>query len=133
MARLGGDEFAVLLSELRTTEEGAATARRILAAFAETPVTVNGLPADVSTGIGIAVVTDPATSPDELINRADIALYQAKRAGRGRWQVYNGSYGSLAVSQQPLPEQGPGAGNRPTAFATSGAAPDAPSTAPGTA
>ena len=133
VARLGGDEFAVLLSELRTTEEGAATARRILAAFAETPVTVNGLPADVSTGIGIAVVTDPATSPDELINRADIALYQAKRAGRGRWQVYEGSYGSLAVSQQPLPEQGPGAGKRPTAFATSGAAPDAPSTASGTA
>ena len=133
VARLGGDEFAVLLSELRTTDEGAATARRILAAFEESPVTVNGLAADVSTGIGIAVVTDPATSPDELINRADIALYQAKRAGRGRWQVYEGSYGSLTVSQQPIPEQGQGAGTRPTAFATAGATTDAAPTPSGTA
>ncbi len=132
VARLGGDEFAVLLSELRTTDEGAATARRILAAFEDSPVTVNGLPADVSTGIGIAVVTDPATSPDELINRADIALYQAKRAGRGRWQVYEGSYGSLTVSQQPLPEQTPGKGPRATALATTGSAPDTAQTASAT-
>ena len=120
VARLGGDEFAVLLSELRTNDEGAATARRILAAFDETPVTVNGLPADVSTGIGIAVVTDPATSPDELINRADIALYQAKRAGRGRWQVFEGSYGSSTVTQQPLHEQAHG---RPGATSTAAAPP----------
>ncbi len=102
VARLGGDEFGVLLSELRTIDEGAATARRILAAFEDTPVMAGGVPADVSTGIGIAVVTDPATSPDELINRADIALYQAKRAGRGRWQVYEGATGSAAVDQPPL-------------------------------
>ncbi len=125
VARLGGDEFAVLLSELRTPDEGAATARRILAAFEETPVTVNGLPADVSTGIGIAVVADPATSPDELINRADTALYQAKRAGRGRWQVYEGSYGSLAASQQPLQDQTVGASSGPSVFATTGLAADA--------
>ena len=111
VARLGGDEFAVLLSELRTTDEGAATARRILAAFEDSPVTVNGTPADVSTGIGIAVVTDPNTSPDELINRADIALYQAKRAGRGRWQVYEGGHGSLAVDQQSLLPPTAGAGD----------------------
>ncbi len=123
VARLGGDEFAVLLSELRTTDEGAATARRILAAFEQTPVTVNGLPADVSTGIGIAVVTDPATSPDELINRADIALYQAKRAGRGRWQVFEGSYGSLTVTQQPLDGQAHGRAGAPTASGGT-AAPD---------
>lgn len=102
VARLGGDEFAVLLSELRTIDEGAATARRILAAFEDTPVMAGGAPADVSTGIGIAVVTDPNTSPDELINRADIALYQAKRAGRGRWQVYEGATGSAAVNQPSL-------------------------------
>ena len=102
VARLGGDEFAVLLSELRTIDEGAATARRILAAFEDSPVMAGGVPADVSTGIGIAVVTDSTTSPDELINRADIALYQAKRAGRGRWQVYEGATGSAAVDQPPL-------------------------------
>ncbi len=136
VARLGGDEFAVLLSELRTLDEGAATARRILAAFEETPVTVNELPADVSTGIGIAVVTDPATSPDELINRADIALYQAKRAGRGRWQVYEGGHGSLDVDQPPL-HPGVGVGSTsggpdggPSGADVAPAAPDASPRAP---
>jgi diguanylate cyclase (GGDEF)-like protein/PAS domain S-box-containing protein len=121
VARLGGDEFAVLLSELRTVDEGAATARRILAAFEDTPVMAGGEPADVSTGIGIAVVTDPATSPDELINRADIALYQAKRAGRGRWQVYDGATGTASVDQPPL--------DLPTTPPTTPAA--APASAPG--
>lgn len=102
VARLGGDEFAVLLSDLRSVEEGPATARRILAAFTDSPVMVGGHAAGVSTGIGIAVVTEPTTSPDELINRADIALYQAKRAGRGRWQVYAGSSGTASVDQPTL-------------------------------
>lgn len=118
VARLGGDEFAVLLSDLRTVDEGAATAKRILAAFEETPVTMAGEPADVSTGIGIAVVTDPAMSADELINRADIALYQAKRAGRGRWQIHEGARGSLTVDQPVLSETGATTTTFGTTFAT---------------
>ena len=101
VARLGGDEFAVLLAELRDVGEAEATARRILVALGD-QLEVNGLPAGVSTGIGIAVTRSGAITPDELVNRSDIALYQAKRAGRGRWQVYEGPNGTAATSQPTL-------------------------------
>ena len=101
VARLGGDEFAVLLTEIRDVGEAAATARRILEAL-EDQLEVDGVPAEVSTGIGIAVTRSGAITPDELVNRSDIALYQAKRAGRGRWQVYEGPNGTAATSQSTL-------------------------------
>ena len=101
VARLGGDEFAVLLTEIRDVGEAAATARRILEAL-EDQLEVDGVPAEVSTGIGIAVTRSGAMTPDELVNRSDIALYQAKRAGRGRWQVYEGPNGTAATSQSTL-------------------------------
>ena len=135
VARLGGDEFAVLLSELRTVEEGAATARRILAAFEDAPVMVANKPADVSTGIGIAVVTEPTMSPDELINRADVALYQAKRAGRGRWQVHEGAQGALNVDQPTLADgaqPAPSLAGSGASFTPGGAGPAGAPT-PGTA
>ena len=93
VARLGGDEFAVLLAEIRDVSEASATARRILDSL-ERPISINGDIASISTGVGIAIATDATTDADELINRADIALYQAKRVGRGRWQVFEGASGS---------------------------------------
>ncbi len=101
VARLGGDEFAVLLSELRNEGEAIATARRILDSV-EAAFFVDGRSAAMSTGVGIAVTTSGDMSPDELINRADIALYQAKRSGRGRWQVFDGANGSASTSQGTL-------------------------------
>lgn len=94
VARLGGDEFAVLLAEVRDPSEAAATARRILESL-EKPLTTGDVRADISTGIGIAVTRSGAVTADELINRADIALYQAKRTGRGRWQIHEGPNGSI--------------------------------------
>ena len=101
VARLGGDEFAVLLAEIKDVGEAAATARRILEAL-DDRLLVNDEPAGVSTGIGIAVTRSGTMTPDELVNRADIALYQAKRAGRGRWQVYEGPNGTAVTSQPTL-------------------------------
>ncbi len=102
VARLGGDEFAVLLAELRHVSEGSASARRILDALEE-PIIIDGQVASISTGVGIAVTASGLMTPDELINQADIALYQAKRSGRGRWQVFQGDNGSRATIQGSLP------------------------------
>jgi diguanylate cyclase (GGDEF)-like protein/PAS domain S-box-containing protein len=118
VARLGGDEFAVLLVELRNEGEATATARRILEAL-EVPIVVAGSTAEISTGVGIAVTTSGTITPDELINRADVALYQAKRSGRGRWQVYEGANGSATTAQAtlltvPSAESVPAAQARPT-------------------
>ncbi len=104
VARLGGDEFAVLLAEIRDPGEASATARRILASL-EQPILANGQTASISTGVGIAIASNADTDPDELINRADIALYQAKRVGRGRWQVFEGPSGTL-VSTTALADDG---------------------------
>ncbi len=101
VARLGGDEFAVLLGELRNESEAAASARRILEAL-EAPIEINGTLATISSGVGIAVTTSGQMTPDELIHQADIALYQAKRTGRGRWQIFQGDNGSIAVAQGAL-------------------------------
>jgi diguanylate cyclase (GGDEF)-like protein/PAS domain S-box-containing protein len=101
VARLGGDEFAILLSELRQESEAASSARRILEALEE-PILVDAQVALISSGVGIAVTTSGDMTPDELINQADIALYQAKRTGRGRWQIFQGDNGSLSTAQGAL-------------------------------
>ncbi len=100
VARLGGDEFAVLLVELSNANEATVSAQRILDALSE-PFLVEGREAEVSTGIGIAVTSSAAVLPDELVRRADTALYQAKRSGRGRWQVFGG-IGSVPSPGEPV-------------------------------
>lgn len=92
LARLGGDEFAILLEDvegLTTIEE---VARRILAAL-QCPVQVGTLSLLASTSIGISFceLDAPGLVPDELIRRADIAMYQAKKDGRGVYRVYDES------------------------------------------
>ena len=93
VARLGGDEFAVLMPDLADVTEATATAQRIIGAL-EATMDIDGQSANISSGIGVAVTTSGAMTPDELVNQADIALYQAKRAGRGRWQVHAGGHGT---------------------------------------
>lgn len=81
-ARVGGDEFVVLLP--RTDSAGAlAFAERIRAATASARLTAqNGDTFTITTSIGVATVHDEDISRDELLARADSALYRAKRAGR---------------------------------------------------
>ncbi|MFW6868414.1 diguanylate cyclase domain-containing protein [Nocardioides sp. CPCC 206347] len=75
-ARLGGDEFAVFLPRGSGVE---AVEARILAAFAR-PFEVAGQPFDLHTSIGMARSRGASQDPDELLRRADEALYRAKRA-----------------------------------------------------
>lgn len=80
VARLGGDEFAILATRLATAEEAEAVAERVVAALAE-PVTIDGLPLDVSASIGIALYPDHGDDFATLLRNADIAMYEAKRRG----------------------------------------------------
>jgi diguanylate cyclase (GGDEF)-like protein len=81
IARLGGDEFAVLLPN---TPEPAAlmVAERVLAALGE-PFTVNGYSLQVGASIGISFSPQHGTGPSALLQRADVAMYHAKRTGSG--------------------------------------------------
>ena len=81
VARLGGDEFAVLLP---STGPDAAeqTARRLLAELGA-PVVLEGLLVDIGASVGVACGPRHGTALDELLQRADVAMYLAKESGSG--------------------------------------------------
>ncbi|MBN9673660.1 putative bifunctional diguanylate cyclase/phosphodiesterase [Roseibium aggregatum] len=93
VARIGGDEFLAVLPEPRGEVELEAAARRVLAGL-EKPVMVDRQAIRVSASIGLLLVDGRKASASEAINRADIALYEAKKAGRGQIAWYTDLVGA---------------------------------------
>ena len=87
-ARLGGDEFVVVCPRVTGQEELAAIAGRLLLALDRATVPALGPPLDVGVSIGIACSASGVRA-EELIRRADAAMYEAKRRGRHRWHAYD--------------------------------------------
>jgi diguanylate cyclase (GGDEF)-like protein len=85
-ARLGGDEFAILIEDKRDPQAVEQVAERIVRTLAD-PLMLDGNLVNTSVSIGIAT-TDDASDGGELLRQADLALYAAKGAGKGRWQRY---------------------------------------------
>ena len=79
LARVGGDEFTVLLRNVPDEAAARHVADRLHAALKD-PFEVEGAKADIGLSVGIALA-ESATSADELVDRADQALYEVKRAG----------------------------------------------------
>src|SRR3954466_12008900 len=79
LARLGGDEFAVVLPE---ADDAEAVARRIRRAL-EAGLTVDGIDVRIGASIGIAVFPEHGDDAETLLQRADVAMYQAKAARTG--------------------------------------------------
>jgi diguanylate cyclase (GGDEF)-like protein len=86
-ARFGGDEFAVLLYGVATATDAARVAERILRTLGE-PMPIAGRQLRVNASIGIALSTPGMPDPADLMRRADVAMYQAKRNGRGRLEIF---------------------------------------------
>jgi diguanylate cyclase (GGDEF)-like protein/PAS domain S-box-containing protein len=85
VARFGGDEFALLLEEL-ADHEAVALAQRLLERLAE-PVAVAGREVVLGGSVGIVLHTGSGQSED-LVRHADVAMYAAKDAGRGRYEIF---------------------------------------------
>jgi diguanylate cyclase (GGDEF)-like protein len=87
-ARYGGEEFTVILPQ--TTKQAARTmAQRIGRAVARTPIqTTKGNVLYLTVSLGAASFPDDATTGDELLQRADQAMYEAKRRGKNQAVVY---------------------------------------------
>jgi diguanylate cyclase (GGDEF)-like protein len=83
IARFGGDEFVILQAPIKSFGQAEAVATRALNALSGT-YDLNGHEVVVSASIGIAA-TQSRISPDQLLQNADMALYQAKSQGRGTW------------------------------------------------
>ena len=81
VARLGGDEFAILARNLLGAEAAAGVGLRILECLTE-PVIVDGVRHQVGTSIGIALSPQDSAGAEELLRKADVALYRAKAEGR---------------------------------------------------
>lgn len=87
VARMGGDEFTVLLDEV-TPHEVERIAHRILDAFS-TNISVRDRNVHVGISIGVAIYSDHYITPDQILEDADAALYQAKSQGKGRYAIVN--------------------------------------------
>jgi diguanylate cyclase (GGDEF)-like protein/PAS domain S-box-containing protein len=84
MGRLGGEEFAILLPETEI-EQAFEIAERLYKAVAEQEITLeNSGAVHVTTSLGIASLAESDANIEAIINRADVALYKAKEAGRNR-------------------------------------------------
>ncbi len=97
VARLGGDEFAIITGDSTADATAAdAVAQRVLAAFTE-PVPLGGRLISVAVSIGVSVMRDDTSDPASLLSEADFAMYTAKRAGKGRREVFDAAADSIAA------------------------------------
>jgi diguanylate cyclase (GGDEF)-like protein len=83
VARFGGDEYVVILPQLQSALEVEAVVGRIMAAL-ETPFTIHGRESFISGSIGATLFPEDGLTPEELLRKADTAMYSAKAAGRSR-------------------------------------------------
>lgn len=87
VARLGGDEFTIIMSGLHHIDHVELVAQKVLDAL-NLPFSIGGENAFVSGSIGIALYPDDANTPEELIRKADQAMYAAKSAGKNQFSYF---------------------------------------------
>ncbi len=87
--RLGGDEFAVLLEDLQHKQDAALVASEIIDALGEPWRLSNGAEVRIGASIGISLFPEQGQTPEELLKRADSALYRAKAEGRGNFRYFS--------------------------------------------
>lgn len=87
-ARLGGDEFVILLEDIAKADDATAVATRLLHALCE-PFRLRGREFHLSASIGIVTSGPEHRTAEEYLRDADTAMYEAKRAGRNRYAIFD--------------------------------------------
>jgi diguanylate cyclase (GGDEF)-like protein len=105
VSRHGGDEFLVLLAEVADEPSASRVARKMLRAL-DTISIVGGHVVRLSASVGIAMYPEDGDDPETLIGRADAAMYDAKKCGRGRFALHSErrSNGSAQQSMDGIPQ-----------------------------
>jgi len=97
VARIGGDEFGILVNEMHDVSDAVHVAERILEGF-ESPFVVDHNEVFVSASIGIAIHNRHSRDPNGMLRDADIAMYRAKAAGKGRYEIFDPEMHAAAVA-----------------------------------
>jgi len=86
-ARLGGDEFVVLLTDLQNEKDAYTIAQRVLLSLKK-PYQLDSATVFIDSSIGISFLEKTTQGPRFLVKNADLAMYEAKKTGRGRYVVH---------------------------------------------
>jgi diguanylate cyclase (GGDEF)-like protein/PAS domain S-box-containing protein len=101
VSRMGGDEFVVLLSQVERAEDAAFSAKKILRSLAALHL-IGELSLDVSSSIGISVYPGDGDNAETLMNRADYAMYEAKKSGQNKYQFFQHAMHLRLAERQSL-------------------------------
>jgi diguanylate cyclase (GGDEF)-like protein len=101
VARFGGDEFVVFQQNVKSMEEAAALARRIVDHLSERYKIDNHL-VEIGASVGIALTAPGDTSADTLLKNADMALYRAKADGRGTFCFFRDEMAKIVETRRNL-------------------------------
>ena len=104
VARQGGDEFTASLIDLRSPQDAAKVAERMLRDL-EQPLYIEGQELNVTASIGIAIFPENGQDAETLLKNSDIALYQAKAAGRNIYKFFNQEMNAAALEKLKLEDE----------------------------
>ncbi|GGO74214.1 EAL domain-containing protein [Bowmanella pacifica] len=104
VARIGGDEFTILIPEIDKATSLECLAQRLITQF-DAPIRIKGQDFFLTASIGISMFPKDGQSSEQLIKHADLAMYQAKNAGRNQYCFYQASAGQQTADELRL-EQG---------------------------
>ena len=101
VARLGGDEFAIMQTEIEQPRDADILARRIIEVLAE-PLELEGQQIVIGTSVGVALAPEDGSDPDELLRRADMALYRAKTEGRSTHRFFEAAMNTQLQARRTM-------------------------------
>ncbi|MGE4505696.1 MAG: putative bifunctional diguanylate cyclase/phosphodiesterase, partial [Desulfovibrionaceae bacterium] len=88
VSRFGGDEFVLFLEDIGSPSEAYRVVRAVREAMRE-PFVIEGETVQTSASLGVVLDTEEHSSPEELIQKANIAMYRAKEGGRDQYNVFD--------------------------------------------
>jgi diguanylate cyclase (GGDEF)-like protein len=104
VARLGGDEFAILALHLTSAEAATNVALRVIDALA-TPISTGNTKHQIGSGIGISLIPEDASTPEQALRKADLALYRAKEERRSAVRFFEDEMDKRVQERQWLEQE----------------------------
>ncbi|HEX9018950.1 MAG TPA: EAL domain-containing protein [Anaerolineaceae bacterium] len=101
LARLGGDEFVVLLEDVGFPEDVILTANRLQSEVSK-PILIQDNRVYITVSIGIVRGGEDSGRPEDILRDADLAMYQAKSRGKGRYEIFHTGMRDSAISRMVL-------------------------------